>query len=154
MLLIGLIYQYDSSKETGLIMLPGGEKREFNKNDWIDNVNTPAIGQKISYKNDANCVEIKVATQKCIDNATAEKENSKEKDTSAEFEKHFANLEDCLEYFVDRGFKIIRDTQRDLSRILILRKYTEVEYGEAIITHSDSKTSIELTLNGKQVIMN
>lgn len=155
MIFIGMIYQYDSTEGTGLLMLSDGDKREFSSSDWVDSVNAPAVGQKISYKSDANRIQIKVASEEDISKALAEKEkqSSSEENVSTEFEKQFANLDDCLEYFTDRGFKQVKDIQSDDLRTLTLRKYTEVEYGEAIIEQKGSRLSIQLTLNGKPVVM-
>lgn len=154
MTLIGMIYQYDCEQNMGLLMVPGGDKKEFSINDWTDSVNSPAVGQKIAYIVDANRVEIKVASEEDINNAATDKEeNSKGQEPSTDTENQFANLDECLKYFVDKDFRVVKDTHINESQVLTLRKYTDVEYGEAIVTYSGSKISIDLTLNGKPAVI-
>ena len=155
MLFTGMIYQYDSSEGTGLLMLSDGEKKEFSSNEWIDSVNMPAVGQKISYESDANRIQIKVASEEDINRALAEKEkqSSKEENVSTDVTQQFASLDDYLNYFTNMGYKLTKDTVSDESRILTLRLYTPTDYGEAIIKQSGSKISIMQTLNGKPVVM-
>ena len=156
MIFIGMIYQYDSEQGTGLLMLSDGEKKEFTINEWVDSVTQPKMAQKISYELVANRVCIKAATEEDIARASAEKEEEvsvEEESASSESMHQFANLDDCLEYFTQREFKVVKDIPNDESRVLTLRKYTPTEYGEAIITQRNSKINIELTLNGKPAII-
>ena len=155
MLFTGMIYQYDSTEGTGLLMLSDGEKKEFSSNDWIDSVNMPAVGQKISYESNANRIQIKVASEEDIHKALAEKEKkgSKEENVSTDLTQQFTSLDDWLNYFTSIGYKLVKDTGIDESRTLTLRLYTPADYGEAIIKQSGSKISISQTLNGKPVVM-
>ena len=156
MIFIGMIYQYDSEEGTGLLMLSDGEKKEFNISQWVDSINEPKIAQKISYEIVANRAEIKAASEEDIARASVQKEEEespKEETASSDSMKQFANLDDCLEYFRQREFKLVKDTPSDESRVLTLRKYTPTEYGEAIITERESKLSIELSLNGKPAVI-
>ena len=70
----GMIFQYDSTQGTGLLMLSDGETKEFSSNDWTDTVNSPAIGQKISYLSDAHGTQIKVAGEEDTSKALADTE--------------------------------------------------------------------------------
>lgn len=152
MIYTGMIFQYDSTQGTGLIMLSDGEKKEFSSKDWTDAVNSPAIGQKISYKNDANGIEIKVANEEDTNKPLADKEqkNSEEENVM----KDFTSLDDYLKHFLSLGFNLVKDTKRDESRTITLRSYTTTEFREATITQSGSKISIEQTLDGKPININ
>ena len=156
MIFTGMIYQYDNTQGTGLLMLSDGEKKEFSSNDWIDSVNMPAVGQKISYESNANRIQIKVASEEDINKALADKEkkSSKEENASTDATEQFTNLDDCLNYFTSMGYKLVKDTQSDESRNLTLRLYTPTNYGEAMVKQSGSKITITQTFNGKPVVMN
>ncbi len=144
MVFIGMIFQYDSTQGTGLIMLSDGEKKEFSSSDWTDTVNSPNVGQKVSYENDDNRILIKLASQDDIDKALKKDEDSKEE----------KSLDDYLNYYVDMGFKLVKDEQSDSSRIVTLRSFTVEEYSEAIIKQTGSKVTVAQTLNGKPLILN
>lgn len=152
----GMIFQYDSTQGTGLLMLSDGETKEFSSNDWTDTVNSPAIGQKISYLSDAHGTQIKVAGEEDTSKALAdtEKEGSKEENISKNTMDQFTSVDDYLKYFTDMGFKQVKDIQNTESRTLTLRMYTPNDYGEAIIEQIGSKISVTQILNGKPVAMN
>ena len=58
-----MIYQFDSTQGTGLIMLSDGDKREFSSNDWVDVSTAPAVGLKVSYESSDDLIKIKVASE-------------------------------------------------------------------------------------------
>lgn len=147
MIYIGMIFQYDSDMGSGRIMLSDGEQGEFNRIDWIDSENMPAVGQKISYDTSGSHVKIRVATEE--DKAKA---LLQEEEESAQAEKlEFSDMDEAIKHFTDKGYKLLKDTQVDESRTASLRLYTTTDFGEASIIQKGSDIIINQTLNGKPV---
>lgn len=151
MIFIGMIFQYDASQDAGIIMLSDGEKKEFTSNDWVDTLNQPAVGQKVSYETNENSVQIKVATQEDMNKSLADQEK---KEASTDNAKQLTSVDDYLEYFTSMGFKLVKDDKSDVSRTLALRSYSMDEFSEVNIKEANSKVTIEHTVNGKVVQMN
>jgi hypothetical protein len=63
----------------------------------------------------------------------------------------FANIDECLNHFIERGFKLVKDTENYGSRTLSLRRYADGEPFEVIIKHVGTKISVVQTVNGKLV---
>lgn len=66
--------------------------------------------------------------------------------------EEFASVDEYINHFTQLGFKILKDTEHDGSRTLMLRKYVMDEHGEVIIKHMGSKISVTQTVNGKKVV--
>lgn len=147
MIYIGMIFQYDSNTGIGRIMLSDGEQGEFSNNDWIDSENIPTIGQKISYDNSGSRIKIRVATEE--DQAKALL--NEEVDITNTDKQEFTNMDDCISYFIDKGYKLLKDTTDEQSRTLSLRLYTPTDFGEATIVDSGSEITVTQILNGKPV---
>ncbi|MDQ7043337.1 MAG: hypothetical protein Q9M34_07365 [Sulfurimonas sp.] len=138
MVYIGLVYQYNADEQSGLIMLSDGSNKTFTNDDWVDRSNSPSVGQKIVYKNSANGIEVKVAMQDDINEASSAKKESK-------------SVDEHLEYYISLGFKLVKDIKNDASRVLTLRSFARGESEEVIIKEDTSKIDIVRTLNGKVV---
>ena len=63
----------------------------------------------------------------------------------------FANIDECLNHFIERGFKLVKDTENYGSRTLSLRRYADGEPFEVIIKHVGTNISVVQTVNGKLV---
>lgn len=146
-----MIYQFYSEQGTGLIMLSDGEKKEFSITDWVDNDNAPGVAQKIAYIESHNRIEIRKATEEDeILASSAQKEESSEEALLVDSETpKFDSIEDCIRYYTDGGFKIVKEMTIDRTRTVTLRFYTPTDYGEAVIKHHGSKISVTQTINGQ-----
>ena len=156
MVYIGMIFQFDSTQGSGLIMLSDGEKKDFTTNEWVDAVNAPAIGQKVSYESNGYFAQIKVASEADEIKAKSEEEtkSSKEEETLTDTAKvEFTSLDDCLNYFIERGFKLVKDSVDGELQILTLRRYADGEPSEVIINHNGAQISVTQTVNGKPVVI-
>ena len=60
-------------------------------------------------------------------------------------------VDEYINHFIQLGFKLLKDTENDGTRTLMLRKYVMDEHGEVIIKHCDSKISVTQTVNGKKI---
>ena len=155
MVFTGMIFQFNSEEGRGLIMLSDGEQREFCTNDWIDTENMPAVGQKISYENGNNRIQIKVANEedKIVVSSDEEKKSDPEEDNETDLiPPQFTKVEDYINYYKDMGFKLVKDSGDDELRTVTLRLYTVTDYGEATIKQDGSKISVTQVLNGKTVV--
>ncbi|MBL1242843.1 MAG: hypothetical protein COA39_000330 [Sulfurimonas sp.] len=139
MVYIGMIFQYNTDNGTGLIMLSDGAQKTFTSDDWVDSTNTPTVGQKIAYIDNANDIQVRVAREDDINDTVSDKEES-------------TSVDEHLEHFTSMGFKLIKDTQNDGTRVLTLRSFATGESEEVVIKESGSKIDIVQTLNGKVVI--
>lgn len=146
MVSIGMIFQFDSTEGTGLIMLSGGEQKEFSTNEWVDDSNTPSVGLKVSYESSDGLIKIKVASE--TDKILPEKEKEEELDENKIL---FSSVDEYINYYKDNGFKLINDSQEEHSRKVALRKFSVDKHEEIKITQSDSKISVTQMLNGKKV---
>ena len=153
MVYIGMIFQFDSTQGSGLIMLSDGGKKEFTTNEWVDDVNNPTIGQKISYESNGYQAKIKVASKKDEIKAASGKEtvDSKEETSTQSAHQEFTCAEDAISYFTDMGFKLVKDTDTNGSRILTLRMFADGDPIEVIINQHGSQITVEKTVNGKPV---
>jgi len=138
MVYIGMIFQYNTDNGTGLIMLSDGAQKTFTSDDWIDSTNTPTVGQKIAYIDNANDIQVRVASEDDINDTVSDKEES-------------TSVDEHLEHFVSIGFKLVKDTINNEIRTVILRSFATGESQEVIITKKDSKTTIVETINGKTI---
>lgn len=68
-----------------------------------------------------------------------------------EMGENLKSLEDYLNHFTSIGFKLVKDEQTDISRILSLRSYSMDEFSEVIIQQRDTNLSVVQTVNGKQI---
>lgn len=134
----GMIFQYNSDNETGLIMFSDGSQKTFSSDDWVDMINTPAIGQKIVYTETVDVIEIRVASEDDLSNIPLNKEKSK-------------SVDEHIEHFVSIGFKLVKETLNNEVQTVILRTFQTGEPQEVIITNQGSKITIIETINGKIV---
>lgn len=66
--------------------------------------------------------------------------------------EEFTSVDEYINHFTGKGFKLLKDTENDGVRTLMLRRYVMDEHGEVIIKQSDSKISVTQTLNGKKIV--
>ena len=159
MIFTGVLYQYDQESGTGLLMVGNGEKKEFEKSQWADSENEPAMGQRISYEVIGEVVQVKLVTEEAIQRANAYKEQMKEEgqnkpqETSPNCSIQFQDIDTCIQHYTNLGFKCIRDTQEGLSRVLSFRYYSSAsgDFAEAIIKQTGDTISVTQTLNGQTV---
>lgn len=148
MIFIGMIYQYDSNKDTGLIMLSDGQNKEFTLKEWEDVENRPTVGQKIAYEDSGDGFKVRVATQEDIENIQVEEE----KESSNESVSENITIEEHLNKFTSIGFKLVKETSNDNTRTLLLRSFATGESEEIIITQIGAEVTITQTLNGKPIL--
>lgn len=154
MVKIGMIFQYDAELGSGLVMLSGGEQKTFNRTNWVDSDNEPAVGQKISYDDSGYSVQIKVANEEDKISANSVEEKPKEveeKPSPLEVIKELETVDAYIEHYVEMGFKLVKDSEDDNVRTANLRLYTPDDYGEATITQDGSTLSVVLVINGKKI---
>lgn len=149
MFFIGMIYRYDSTQGIGTLMFLDGEKQEFKVQDWVDTLNEPSIGQKVSYESNQEGIKIKVASEEDIQKAQTQNEETSPKLSSQKLK----NIDDYIEYFTEKGFKLAKDTTNADIRTLSFRYYlaSTGEFGEAIVKQNGSKIEVTQTLNGEAI---
>ena len=151
MISTGMIFQFNSDQGMGLIMLSDGETKEFGTHFWIDTENEPAVGQKISYEDNYGIIKIKVLSEEVQPISSSEGINiDNEEDETDDGIKKFSNIDDCISYYIDSGFKLVSDTEEGESRTINLRLYTPTDYGEATIKKVGSEITVFQILNGKK----
>ncbi|MDF1875234.1 hypothetical protein JHD48_05775, partial [Sulfurimonas sp. SAG-AH-194-I05] len=139
MMFTGMIFQYDNTLDSGLIILSDGEKKEFSIMDWIDTMHKPTIGQKISYESNNNKIEMRVATPEDEQKALMDKEKKmKEEKKLKESIEACESVDDYVSYFTKMGFKLVKDETSDATRIVTLRFYSMDQFAEAMIREHDS----------------
>jgi hypothetical protein len=65
--------------------------------------------------------------------------------------KELETVDAYIEYYVEMGFKLVKDSEDNNVRTANLRLYTPDDYGEATITQDGSKLSVVLVINGKKI---
>ena len=138
MIHIGMIYQYSDENSSGLIMFSDGMSKTFTKDDWNDKNTAPGVGQKVTYAETSDGVEVQVASEDNISKTVSSKEEKK-------------SIEEYLEHFTSLGFKCIKDTNTDSVRVLTLRSFATGESEEVIIKENNSNITVVQTMNGKVV---
>ncbi|SFV61239.1 hypothetical protein MNB_SM-4-957 [hydrothermal vent metagenome] len=138
MIYIGMIFQYNTDTSSGLIMLSDGGQKSFTSDDWVDTTNTPTVGQKIAYIDDANTIQVRVACEADMNNKPEEK-------------KELKSVDEHVAHFTSLGFKLIKDANNDGTRVLTLRSFATGESEEVVIKEKASNISVVRTHNGKVV---
>lgn len=149
MIATGMIYRYDETGGEGVLMLSDGEKKEFSYAQWKDENNEPAIGQKIAYLSDDVSISIRLATDTDIQEALAPKETPDGMQKS----EQFSSTEECVQHYIDMGFKQTSDSTEEGTRSISLRYYAGGDYAEASIKVIASRIYITQTLNGEDVAL-
>ncbi|MDQ7045544.1 MAG: hypothetical protein Q9M32_06515 [Sulfurimonas sp.] len=144
MILTGMIFQYDSTRASGIVMFSNGETKEFTQNDWADALTPASIGLKVSYDNAIEPVQIKAFDE--------EKSKELEKEAIDNLEE-FTDIDACIKSFTSTEYKLIKDEETEGTRTITLRHYAMGDSKEALITKVGSKITVTHTLNGKAVIL-
>lgn len=147
-----MIYQYDATQKTGLIMLSDGESQAFSSRDWVDNEHEPKVGQKISYEKSQHRIEIKVTNEDNsikTDSVEVLQTEPVQEDSSSSDEQKLSSVDEYIEYYQAMGFKLLTDIGDEELRTATLRMYTAHDYGEAIIKKEGLKISVTQMINGK-----
>ncbi|MFT5661266.1 MAG: hypothetical protein ACI9TV_001912 [Sulfurimonas sp.] len=127
MVSIGMIFQFNSDEESGLIMLSNGETKEFGARDWVDESNAPAVGLKISYEDNGYLRKIKVPSEEEINNISSNT-NQNEDPTS------FTSLKEYENHYLNKKFVTVGKTKDTLK----MQKYSiEGEYSVSISFKGD-----------------
>lgn len=149
MISTGMIFQFNSDQGIGLIMLSDGETKEFGTHFWVDTENEPAVGQKISYEDSYGRIQIKVLREEVASVSSSDEDDSVKEEIDTDV-VNFSNIDDCISYYTDSGFKLVSDNQEGETRTINLRLYTPTDYGEATIKKVGSEISVHQILNGKK----
>ena len=150
MILIGLLYQYDSEQGTGALMVGDGEKREFHIEEWVDSTHQPSVGQKISYEHNGYRAQIRVATQEDIERAESENSTvTAQKETAPKNSREFENADACITYFTEKGFKKVKDFDDNGVRNVVLRSLINGDPYEVTALESETLLEVKLAVNGK-----
>lgn len=149
MILIGLLYQFDGDQGTGALMVGDGEKKEFRIEEWVDSINTPAVGQKIAYEHNGYRAQIRVATEDDIKRAQTEKENEVAAPKAPQNSREFNNADACVAYFLQKGFKKVKDSDRQGIRTISLRSLINGDPHEVVAIQEGETLQVTLTVNGK-----
>lgn len=65
--------------------------------------------------------------------------------------KEFESVDEYINYFTKKDFKVIRDNEDEKSRTVTLRAYAMGDFSEVIIKQNTSGITLKHTLNGKPV---
>ncbi|MBN2816928.1 MAG: hypothetical protein JXQ67_09605 [Campylobacterales bacterium] len=141
----GMIFQYDRSEQNGLLMLTNGEKKEFNIDNWVDALNEPFVGQKISYEFVSGKAQIWVEGSQRLEL----QESAVEVD---EDEIDLGDVDDHITYYISMGFNLVKDSMENGSRIVNLRYYRNGEFGEATIKENNGVISLTQSMNGQTIV--
>ncbi len=139
MVFIGMIYQFDSTQGSGLIMLSDGEKREFSSDDWVDASNMPAVGLKVSYESSDGLIKIKVASEADKNKALSDEKqkSSKEEDITS-----FTSIQEYQTYFSNKGFDLIKNSQEHADDELTMGRFDDESVEIVSITFKDSQAQL------------
>ncbi|QSZ42386.1 hypothetical protein GJV85_09800 [Sulfurimonas aquatica] len=150
---IGMIYQFNEVEGYGLIMLSNGETKEFTTNEWIDTTNSPYVGLEVLYDESSSGIKIKVPSSEEKDKTLATKKvnDQEEKPSREENKTDFESLDECIFYFEEDGYKIVKNIKNDNLGQITLRRYVMDEHSEITIDNSGAKITITKTVNGKVV---
>lgn len=149
MIYIGMIFQFDSSEGTGLMMFAEGDKRAFTSSEWVDGENTPTVGQKVSYEISGDTVRIKVAGGSDTITAVPPEVKQSTQEETTTFTESFSSMEECAAHYTDMGFKLVKNLQGNALETITLRKLEMGEPIEVIVTQNGSSISVAKTVNGK-----
>lgn len=150
MVYIGMIFQFENSQGEGMIMFSDGEKREFSKNEWVDTLNLPSLGKKVSFEYSGNKVHIKLAdSNDDITTAPPEVQKNVQEEITT-FIEGFTCVDEYINYYINKGFKLIKDVEVEAVRTLSFRKFDTEPY-EVIIKQSASNIIVTQTENGKPI---
>lgn len=136
MIMIGMIFQFNADEGTGLIMLSDGQKKDFNTNDWVDEINMPSIGLQILYESNDDIVKVKVPSPEEKNELKPEKKSAKEETPS------FTSTEEFQKYFEDRGFDIIKKTDETIDNKLSMGKFTDDGVQSVSISFTDAQAEL------------
>ncbi len=156
MLYIGMVFQYNEAEGTGWIMLSDGEKKAFSRADWIDQDHEPKVGQKISCEAGQEHIQVKVATEADQLKASEDKQlvsapKKVEPDVTV---PALASVDAYKQYFIQKGFKLVKDVMEGSVQTLSLRKYVEGEFSEVHIISDNATIDVTLMVDGKKVATN
>lgn len=134
-----MIYQFDSTQGSGLIMLSDGEKREFSSNDWVDASNMPAVGLKVSYESSDGLIKIKVASEEDKKKALSDEKHksSKEEDITS-----FTSIQEYQTYFSNKGFDLIKNSQEHADDELTMGRFDDESVETVSITFKNSQPQL------------
>ncbi len=137
MVFTGMIFQFDSTQGTGLIMLSDGEKKEFSTNEWADESTMPAVGLKISYEINGPLVKIKTASEIKIQKKVPNEPTSKEEEVTS-----FTSIEEFQSHFSDKGFDVIKNTDEGSDDGLSMGKFFDEGVHIVSISFKDAKAEL------------
>ena len=149
MVSIGMIFQFNNTQGTGLIMLSDGEKKEFSTDDWVDASNLPKIGLEIVYEINDNRIKIKVPSEEeknALKNKTLPgKKTVKEESDIGKKEDDITgltSLEEYQTYFSNKGFDVIKNTQETVDDELTMGKFSDESVETVSISFKNSKPEL------------
>jgi len=170
MIFRGIISSFDGVK--GSIILSNGERQEFSSKDWVDSSNEVRIGLEVIYEEENSLTKLRVPSEEEKQKLLEDEKNQKEagnKPESSNIEKEttspssveaeeepdetaaFVCFDEHLQYYVDHGFKLVKDSENSGTRTANLRNYVMGDFQEIILKESDSKISTTKLLNGVKV---
>jgi hypothetical protein len=152
----GLISQFDPNDGTGHIMFSDGEKFEFTLQEWKDREQAPMVGLKVAFSIHKGLAHIKIAAMddeitESPDAALLEQHSENDPFEEAQSNADLKSIDDFIQHYSPKGFKIARDTSNGLARTVSLRLFTPSEFAEIMITQTGDKISASYTLNGQSV---
>lgn len=155
----GMIFQYNSEMETGLIMLADGEKKNFSIHNWSDEATSPKIGLEVLYNASTDPVTIKALSAQEKTKFVEEEKKAKaapadptiSKEAAKEPTPIFDTMQEYIDYYKDKGFNLARDSVNSGTRTASFRKYEMGDFEEVVLVETDVKISITKLLNGKEV---
>lgn len=112
MVMIGMIFQFNTEQGTGLIMLSDGEQKTFSTNEWTDKTNSPSVGLEILYQDNDNHIEIKVASEEEKNEIRSTKKPKKEEEITS-----FTSPEAFQDYFTQKGFDLIKSSDETVDKL-------------------------------------
>jgi len=144
MVYTGMIFQFNDAQGSGLIMLSDGETKAFSLNEWVDSLNEPKVGLKISYEVVDNVIKIKVP------NESEENDASSTKKTIQEDIASLTSVQEHVKYFEEMGYRLVKKPNTSESDNVTMRRYSMDQHEEITISGSDSKASVTKTINGQK----
>lgn len=148
MVYVGMIFQYDSTQEMGSIMYSDGVMREFNASNWIDTLNVPTVGQKVSCENTPNRMKVKLANQD-EDITISPEELIINENESLTISEELSTLDEYVDYYTKKGFKLVKRPKVNQGDTVTLRMFTENDHCEVIIKNNGSELSVTESINGQ-----
>lgn len=117
MLFTGMIIQFNTDQDTGLIMLSDGQTKEFKMSEWVDKENVPKVGLSISYEETESFKKVQILNEEEREDIDISNVTINEDDTDS---TNFKSIKEYEKFYEKEGFI----TQANSKTSLSMKRYS------------------------------